>query len=382
LYCADILRNQLDWKSSCRADPDVWFRPATKADVQAKEALVDEINKYFLLKTDSISKPSTYLGGQISEYWIGDDINPKWAYGSEKYVKEALRVIKKKLDSYGMSLKQKVRSVMPSGYRSELDNSPLLQEEEASFYMQAIGILRWIVELGRVDICCEVSMLTAYNACPREGHMEAAMHIFAYLSCHERSNIVFDDSYVDHGLVERADWHEFYPNAKDTLPPDMPEPRGKPVQITMFVDASHAANVVTRQSRTGVLIYCNRLLIVWHSKRQNSIETSSFGSEFMALKSGFELLEGLRYKLGMMGVLLLGPAIVKVDNMSVVHNTSVPESQLKKKSNSSAYHYVCERCTADIARICYVSSEDNLADMLTKMQTGPRRVELASQILR
>lgn len=165
--------------------------------MKAKEVL-EEINKYFLLKPESIGKPSTYLGGQISEYWIGDDINPKWAYGSEKYVKEALRVIKKKLEPYGLSLKQKVRSVMPSDFRPELDNSPLLEDEEASFYMQAIGILRWIVELGRVDICCEVSMLAAYNACPREGHMEAAMHIFAYLSCHERSNIVFDDSYVDH----------------------------------------------------------------------------------------------------------------------------------------------------------------------------------------
>jgi len=79
---------------------------------------------------------------------------------------------------------------------------------------------------------------------------------------------------------------------------------------------------------------------------------------------------------------LFGQAIVKVDNMSVGHNTSVPESQLKKKSNSIAYHYVRERCAADIARISYISSEENLADLLTKTQTGPKRADLASQILR
>ena len=77
--------------------------------------------------------------------------------------------------------------------------------------------------------------------------------------------------------------------SKDVLPPDMPEPQGRPVQITMFLNASHAANLVTCQSPTGVLIYCNMSLIIWHSKnKQNSIETSTFGSEFMALKTGID----------------------------------------------------------------------------------------------
>jgi hypothetical protein len=87
------------------------------------------------------------------------------------------------------------------------------------------------------------------------------------------------------------EWKEVYPFAEDTLPPDMPEPRGKAVQITVFVNALHAANLVTRQSRTGVLIFVQRAPIVWHSKKQNSIETSTFGSEFMVLKTGVELLE-------------------------------------------------------------------------------------------
>ena len=398
-YCADILRNNLGWKS-CRADADVWLRPAVKSNGDSyyeyllihtddllcvsdkgKEAL-DEINGYFLLKPESVGEPSTYLGGQISKYYIDGDPKHKWAYGSEKYIKEALRVIKKKLDERGMSLKLKARSVLPSGYKPELDATDTLDSDDASFYMQAIGILRWIVELGRVDICCEVSMMAAYNACPRVGHMESVMHIFSYLSCHERSRLVFDDAYADHPMPEKAEWHEFYPDATDLIPPDMPEPRGKPVQITMFVDASHAANVVTRQSRTGVLIYCNMSLIIWHSKKQNSIETSTFGSEFMALKTGFELLEALRYKLRMMGVPLDGPAMVKVDNMSVVKNTSVPESMLKKKSNSIAYHYVREKCAADIARVGYEPTDTNLADMLTKSQPGPKRAEQAKMILR
>jgi hypothetical protein len=104
---------------------------------------------------------------------------------------------------------------------------------------------------------------------PREGHLEALFHIFAYLSTHNRSKIVMDDELPVIPLEEEKDFSEFYPFAKDVMPEEMPEPRGKEVQITMFVDASHAANMVTRQSRTGVLIYVNRAPILWYSKKQN-----------------------------------------------------------------------------------------------------------------
>ena len=314
-HCAEIMRLSLEFVP-CRADQDVWMRKAVKStgekyweyvfiytdDVIAMSEnprqILSDMNRHFLLKEDSIGPPTRYLGANISQYHIPGDNNPKWAIGSQEYVKEAVRVVKSWLDQKGMYLKTKVAGVLPSGYRPELESSNLLGPDDAHFYMQAIGILRWIVELGRIDICGEVSMLSSYSAAPREGHLEAVLHIFSYLSTHERSRIVMDDAYYPHAELEKPDWSPFYPGAKDELPPDMPEPRGKAVQITMFVDASHAANVVTRQSRTGVLIFVNRAPILWFSKKQTTIETSSFGSEFQALKVGIELLLGLRYKFG------------------------------------------------------------------------------------
>ena len=120
---------------------------------------------------------------------------------------------------------------------------------------------------------------------------------------------------------------------------------------------------------------------MWYSKKQGSIETSSFGSELSAMKTCVELVEGLRHKLRMMGVLLEGKCYVKADNMSVVHNCSKPESQLKKKSNSIAYHYVRERTAMDVCEISYVPSTDNLADMLTKSQPGEVWRRLAHKVL-
>ena len=397
--CARTLREEMDFVP-CRGDMDVWRRPARKAngdryyeylfiytdDVIAisedPEAILKKLDSYFLLKPGSIGEPTTYLGATISSHLLDGDSHKTWAIGSSAYLKESLRVVKSRIAPLQLSLKTKVSATMPSGYKPELDSTEFLDDDTSVLYMQFIGILRWLVELGRIDICAEVSMLSAYNSMPRVGHLHAVLHLFAYLQSNIDLCLVMDAAYNEH-LVEpeKHEWMEFYPWAKDEEPPDMPEALGRSVQIVMFVDASHAANLVTRQSRTGVLIYVNKAPIVWYSKKQNSVETSSFGSEFMALKTGVELLEGLRYKLRMMGVPIEGYCHTLVDNMSVVKNTSVPESTLKKKSNSIAYHYVRSKCAADVLRVSYENTKTNLADMLTKVHSGPTRKLLRDRVM-
>ena len=130
-----------------------------------------------------------------------------------------------------------------------------------------------------------------------------------------------------------------------------------------------------------MLIFLNRAPIVWISRKQLSIETSSFGSEFTAMKVATETIEGLRFKLRMMRVPLDGPAVVKADNQTVIVNASKPESVLQKKSNSIAYHYVRERCAMGVMRIMYENTLTNLADCLTKIQSGPKRKGLVQHIL-
>ena len=77
----------------------------------------------------------------------------------------------------------------------------------------------------------------------------------------------------------------------------------------------------------------NTALINWLSKKQTTIEGSVFRAEFFAMKTGVEALRGIRYNLRMMGAPLTGPTYVYGDNMSVIYNTSRPESTLKKKIN-------------------------------------------------
>ena len=159
----------------------------------------------------------------------------------------------------------------------------------------------------------------------------------------------------------------------------MPSPRGNPVSLFVFVDADHGGNKVNRRSQSGILIFMNRAPIVWYSKRQPSVETSTFGSEFCAMKIAVELTEALRYKLRMFGVPLeetsgsVQPANVYCDNEAVTKNVKLPESTLKKKHHSIDYHRCRQAVAAGIIRVAHQGTLKNLADLFTKMLTAARR---------
>jgi hypothetical protein len=293
--------------------------------------------------------------------------------------------VKTYLASQGnVSLPKRAPTPFLQGYRPEMDISAELDPERASYFQSQIGVLRWCVELGRVDIITEVSLLASHLALPREGHLEAAFHIFAYLEKKHNSRLVFDPTYptIDHSQFKECDWKSFYGDAKEAIPPNAPPPRGKDVDLRLFVDSDHAGDHQTRRSRTGFFIMMNQAPIVWYSKRQPTVESSVFGAEFVAMKNGMEAVRGLRYKLRMMGVPLLGPSLIYGDNMSVIHNTQRPESMLKKKSNSICYHAIREAVAMGEIKTAHVSTHENPADICTKvLPGGAKRDYLISLVL-
>jgi hypothetical protein len=99
------------------------------------------------------------------------------------------------------------------------------------------------------------------------------------------------------------------------------------------------------------------------------------------MKHGIEMLQGLCYKLRMMGIPLTGPSYIFADNKSQVTNTTIPESTLKKKCNSICYHAVQESVAMGESLITYIKSEDNLSDLMTKVTYGAKRCRLVGNIL-
>jgi hypothetical protein len=172
-------------------------------------------------------------------------------------------------------------------------------DDRASHYQQLIGVLPWAVELGRLDIYTEVALLSQHLALPRVGHLEVVYHIFAYFNKHDKSRIIFDptDPMPVIPTTAKPDWSLFYQDLEEDLAPKMPEPLGYLVNLYTFVDANHAGNLVTQQSHTGILLFVQNSPILWLSRRQNIVETSTFGSEFVALRTARDLIITLRYKL-------------------------------------------------------------------------------------
>lgn len=218
---------------------------------------------------------------------------------------------------------------------------------------------------------------------PRMGHLDQAFHIFGYLKRNKRATLTFDASTVEwnEASFQQHDWGDFYQDAKESIPPNAPTSLGSAVQMNCFVDADHAGNRVTWRSQTGILIFLNRSPIIWFSKAQKTVETSTFGSEFTALRIADELLESLRYKLRMFGIPLDGPANTFCDNTSVVTDSTQPASTLKKKHNSITYHRVCEAIAAKVIRLAWVHTNKNLADLLMKPLPGPTLHVLCEKIL-
>ena len=340
------------------------------------KALMSEVK----FKNDKVAPPDIYLGAKLEPMTLnGYDC---WSMGSTEYVKSAVANVEEKLAKEGKKLPSKAFTPMSSkhSYSPELDSSDYLEGEELTYFQELIGILRWAIELGRVDIFHEVSILSQFQAAPREGHMEEVLHIFAFLKRKPKLRLAFSPQNailkdVEFNL-ETAEFLEQYRDAEEEIPEDAPEPRGNPMELTSYVDASHAANKVNRRSHTGYLIFAQRAPIVWYSKLQKTVESSAFGAEFIAMKTMVEHNKALRYKLRMFGIPVAGPTRVLCDNESVVKNSSRFESVLNKKHNAIAYHVTRWATAAKEIIVGWVKSQDNLADALTKRLSQGERDKL------
>ena len=411
-HLADVLSNKLGFKSSL-ADPDVWYKPAIDKNghkyytyilVYVDDILViDEcpmkymtmLRDSYTVREDTIKEPDQYLGADIGKVTFNDGTHA-WTMGSASYIKNAVKNVKARLKEDGFQYNSKLSSMEYSArqpfssvdYRPELDTSLECNDEQINFYQNLIGVLRWIVELGRIDIAFECAVLSQYLAFPRTGHLNQALHIFKYLDIHNESELTFDPNeyFMSAELIEESklklrSMSQLYADAKEELPPNAPEARGKPVQINCFVDSDHAGDRTTRRSHTGIIIYLNTAPISWYSKKQTTVESSTFGSEFVALRLSSEQIISLRYKLRMFGIPIQGPANIFCDNESVFKNASYAESRLKKKHNSVCFHRVRECVASAILMPFKVGTDFNLADILTKSLPAIKRLALRRMIM-
>jgi hypothetical protein len=359
-----------------RADQDLWYRKsddhdgydyiATHVDDIAIAALrpaeyMYMIEQEFLVRNKEDS-PSYYLGNDL-KFKPGTQL---LHISNKTYIKEVLR----KYQEEHRSLPKKNIPMSPNAH-PELDTSELLDDDGTRHYQKIIGIGQWLVVAGRFDINFAISSLSRYASAPRKGHLAMAEEVLGYLKKYPARGYVInpkppmiDPRYETVKLKE--DFGGQYQYFREDLDPRFPTPLVPEMDVNIFVDANHAHDKVTGRSVTGLFCFVGSTPVQWKSQRQASVQTSTFGAEFTALKKAVEQAITLRYYLRSMGIEVSKPTPIFVDNMGVVLNASNPGSTLNKKSVALSYHFVREHVANDVIEIRKIDSADNYADPFTK----------------
>ena len=366
-----------------KADDDLWIRPqadhyefiATYVDdllvfSRDPNPIINEIKDDYILK--GVGEPEYYLGADmeaLNQEWQRDSV--KSAISSNTYIKRVTERFE--LLEAGNTLPN-APIPMSSEYHAELDTSPFVSPLMATKYRGMIGSANWLVTLGRYDVAFATNCLARYSMSPREGHYKAMRAVLGYLKNNPNGRIVFDPTDLRRlATASSSDseyfrpWENKYPDASENLPSDLlPEMKGRSTTMSCFVDADHARDQVTRRFVTGLLLFLGSTPIAWMSKRQNTVETSTYGAEMVAARIATEKIISVRWSLRAMGVQIDGPTMLYGDNRSVILSTTMPSSVLKKKHLSCNYFRIRESIAARSIRFEFVLTHMNYSDVLTK----------------
>ena len=375
---ADVLRDLGFFPS--KAEPDIWLRDkgdhyeyiAVYVDdllILSKDpkAIVAELTdpKKGGFKVKGTGEISFYLGCDFFR-----DAHKVLCYSPRKYTRRLL-------DAYEQMFGTKPKlaaSPLVKGDHPELDTTALCNEEDSARYLSLIGALQWVIQIGRFDITTPVMTLSRFRCAPRVGHLDRVKRIFGYIAKFPNATIRIRTSPPDYSDLpyKDHDWsYTCYAGAKECVPHDAPKPYGEPVQITSWFDANLYHDYISGRSVTGIIHMFNKTPIDWYSKLQSTVETATFGSEYIAARTCVEQIIDLRNTLRYLGVKIQGASIMFGDNESVINTASVPYSKLAKRHNALAYHRTREAVAADIVRIYHIPGSNNIADIVSKHWDHP-----------
>ena len=266
----------------------------------------------------------------------------------------------------------------------ELDTSEILEGQEVNHYLTMVGQLQWLIILGRFDIQAQVITMSRFRAQPRKGHLERLKRIYAYVIRTKDYATRFRITEPDYSYLpdQNFDWvHTVYGHVHEIIPDDIPDPLGKSVTITTTVDANLNHCLTTGRSVTGWLHFVNHTPIDSYSKRQATVETATYGSEFVASKTATEQIIDLRHTLRYLGVPIKTKSYLFGGNRSVVTSSTLPHSTLGKRHNILGYHRVREAIASKIIAYHWIRTGYNLSDMLSKHWDHPSVYNMIMKLL-
>ena len=229
---------------------------------------------------------------------------------------------------------KKTRTPLIAEDHPENDLSEYWDQDQIKQYQTIVGQLIWLSGLGRFDIAVCIMTMPRFRQHHRIGYLER-LKIIGYLAKFPHGSLRFRLHEPDYSNLPHReyDWQRIvYAGAKEEIPHDIPEPKGKHVATNTNVDANLHHDQVTGRAVTACLHLVNATPSHWHTKRQALVETATFGSEFVAVRIATDQIIDLRDTLMYLGVPIRSKSYIFGDNKSVVDSASIPISTLSKKS--------------------------------------------------
>ena len=358
----------------CKAEPDIWLRRngdiyeyiAVYVDDLAlalvdPQEFVDTLQTKYKFKFKGTGPITFHLG---MDFFRDDD--GTLCMAPHKYI---VKMIANYERIFGELPKRKFSSPIEKGDHPELDTSELLDSQGIATYQSLIGALQWVITIGRFDVITAVMTLSGFRAAPRRGHLERIKRVYGYLSKMQHAIIRVRTEEPDYSDVPdiQYDWsRSVYGKLEEMKPTDAPEPLGRFVTLTHYVDANLMHDVVTGRSVTGILHFLNKTPMDWFAKKQATVETATYGSEFVAARICIEQIIDLRTTLRYLGVPIREKSYMFGDNQSVVNSSMQVHAKLHKRHNILSFHRVREAIAAGIVTFQFIPGHLNPADILSK----------------
>lgn len=263
--------------------------------------------------------------GEVN-YFLGLEIgleNGQYSVSLENY-------IQKVAEKFGLREAKSAKSPMETGYIRMEDTSPLLSDTTA--YRSLVGALLYIAVCARPDVAACVAILGRKVSAPTEADWVAAKRVVRYLKTTKDWRLKFGSN---DGLVG-------------------------------YCDADWAGDVGTRKSTTGFVFHYAGGAVSWVSRRQNCVTLSSMESEYVSLSEACQELVWLLSLFKDLGVQQSGPVTIREDNQSCIKFVGSERSTRRSKHIETKQHYVKELYEDKVLSLEYCSTDEMVADILTK----------------
>ena len=251
----------------------------------------------------------------------------------------------------------------------------------AAKYLTMVGQLQWLVTLGSFDLYDQVATMSTFRAAPRQGHMDRLKRIYSYAIRTKDYAIRFRTDQPDYSFLpdQDFDWtYSVYGDVLEILPDDMPEPLGEAVVTTTTMDVNLNHCLATGKSLPGCLHFVNKTPVDWYSKKLATVETATYGSEFVAAKTATEQIMDIRQTLRYLGAPIGSKSFLFGDNRSVVTSATLPHSTLTKHHDILAFHRVREVIAV---ALYWIQAAYKLSVMLSKHWDHPTAYPMVLKLL-